>query len=216
MGQPCPKALAERCSRPSCSIIRAMRAASLALLLVGFGVGFGGMYKYISPRAAEISRPLEQFVPQRASAAPAPPPADPAVVKKLEDQIKADPRNFEALRELGNLRYDERNYVEAAALYEKALAVHPENLDVRSDRGGALLQSQQVDEAIKELQAVLAKDPAHPQALFILGVALIEGKNDRAGAVANWKKLIATHPDLPEREAIERQIQQVEELSRRK
>ena len=189
----------------------------MALLVVGFGVGFGSMYKYISPRAVEISRPLEQFVPQSASAAAVPPPpADPALVKKLEDQIKADPKNFDALRELGNLRYDERNYAEAAALYAKALQVHPDDVDVRSDRGGALLQSQQVDEAIKELQAVLAKNPTHPQALFILGVALIEGKNDREGALANWKKLVATHPDLPELDAVKRQIQQIEELTRRK
>ena len=188
----------------------------MALLVVGFGVGFGGMYKYIGPQAVEISRPLEQFVPQSASAAAVAPPADPALVKKLEDQLKTDPKNFEALRALGNLRYDERKYAEAAALYAKALEVHPDDVDVRSDRGGALLQSQKIDEAIKELQAVLAKNPTHPQALFILGVALIEGKGDREGALVNWKKLVATHPDLPELDAVKRQIQQIEELTRRK
>jgi cytochrome c-type biogenesis protein CcmH/NrfG len=194
-----------------------MRAASLALLVVGFGVGFGGMYKFIAPKAVEISKPLEQFIPQSASAsAAAPPAADPALIKKLEEQIKADPKNFEALRQLGNLRYDERNYSEAAAAYAKALEVRPDDIDVRSDRGGALLQSQQVDEAIKELNTVLAKNPTHPQALFILGVALIEGKGDREGALVSWRKLVASHPDLPEIETIKKQIQQVEELTRRK
>jgi cytochrome c-type biogenesis protein CcmH/NrfG len=193
-----------------------MRSSSLALLVVGFGVGFGGMYKYISPRAVEISQPLQQFVPQSASASTAPPPADPALIKRLEDQLKGDPKNFEALRQLGNLRYDERKYAEAAAVYARALEVHPDDVDVRSDRGGALLQSEQVDEAIKELNTVLVKSPTHPQALFILGVALIEGKNDREGALASWKKLVASHPDLPELDAVKRQIQQVEELTRRK
>ena len=192
-----------------------MRAASLALLVVGFGVGFGGMYKYISPKATEISKPLQQFVPQ--SAAPAAPAAvDPAIVKRLEDQLKADPKNFDVLREFGNLRYDERNYAEAAALYARALEVRPDDIDVRSDRGGALLQSQQVDEAIKELQTVLAKNPTHPQALFIMGVALVEGKNDREGALASWRKLVTSHPDLPEIDAIKRQIQQLEELTKGK
>lgn len=193
-----------------------MRSSSLALLVVGFGVGFGGMYKYIGPRAVEISKPLQQFVPQNAAASTAAPPADPALIKRLEDQLKGDPKNFEALRQLGNLRYDERKYAEAAALYAKALEVQPDDVDVRSDRGGALLQSEQVDEAIKELNAVLAKNPTHPQALFILGVALIEGKNDREGALKSWKKLVASHPDLPELDAVKRQIQQIEELTRRK
>jgi len=192
-----------------------MRAASWAFLIFGFGIGLLGMNTYIKPRAAETTKPIPLFVPQNA-ASTALPPADPAVVKRLEDQLKADPKNFEALREMGNLRYDERKYAEAAELYARALEVRPDDVNVRSDRGGALLQSQQVDEALKELQAVLAKDPVHPQALFIMGVALVEGKNDREGALASWKKLVASHPNLPELDAVKRQIQQLEELTRRK
>jgi cytochrome c-type biogenesis protein CcmH/NrfG len=192
-----------------------MRAASWAFLIFGFGIGLLGMNTYIKPRAAEISKPIPQFVPQSA-ASPALPPADPALIKRLEDQLKTDPKNFEALRELGNLRYDERNYPEAAAVYARALEVRPDDVNVRSDRGGALLQSRQLDEAIKELQTVLAKDSTHPQALFIMGVALMEGKNDREGALASWRKLVASHPNLPELDAVKRQIQQLEELTRRK
>ncbi len=191
-----------------------MRAASWAFLIFGFGIGLLGMNTYIKPRAAEISKPIPQFVPQNASSL-APPPADPALVRKLEDQLKTDPKNFDALRELGNLRYDERNYAEAAVLYARALEVR-DDVNVRSDRGGALLQSQQVDEAIRELQTALAKDPLHPQALFIMGVALMEGKDDREGALASWKKLVAAHPNLPEIDAVKRQIQQLEEQTRRK
>jgi cytochrome c-type biogenesis protein CcmH/NrfG len=193
-----------------------MRAASWAFLIFGFGIGLLGMNTYIRPRAVELTKPIPQFVPQAAAASSAAPPADPARVKRLEDQLAADPKNFEALRELGNLRYDERRYAEAAGLYARALEINPGNVDVRSDRGGALLQSEQIDEAIRELQAVLRQNPTHPQALFILGVALMEGKNDREGALASWKKLVASHPDLPELDAVKRQIQQVEELTRRK
>jgi cytochrome c-type biogenesis protein CcmH/NrfG len=187
-----------------------MRAVPTALLIVGFGVGFFAMNRYMAPKAAELSKPIPQFVPQRVDA----PKADPAVVKKLEDTLTAEPKNFEALRELGNIRYDERNFMEAAALYQRALEVRPDDINVRSDRGGALLQARRVDEAIAELQRVLATEPTHPQALFILGVALIEGKNDREGALASWRKLVASHPELPELEAVKRQIQQLEELTR--
>jgi cytochrome c-type biogenesis protein CcmH/NrfG len=190
-----------------------MRAASAALLILGFGVGFFAMNKYITPHAVEISRPIPQFTPQRAAAAPK---ADPAVVRKLEDTLKADPKNFEALRELGNLRYDERNFTEAAALYARALEIKPDDVDVRSDRGGALLQGRHIEEALGELNTVLAKDPTHPQALYILGVALLEGKSDREVALAAWNKLVQSHPELPELSIVKDQIKQVEEMTRRK
>jgi cytochrome c-type biogenesis protein CcmH/NrfG len=191
-----------------------MRAASAALLILGFGAGFFAMNKYITPHAVEITRPIPQFSPQRASA-PAP-KADPAMLARLEDALKADPRNFEALRELGNIRYDERNFTEAAALYARALQVKPDDLNVRSDRGGALLQGRQIEEAIGELKTVLSKDPTHPQALYILGVALLEGKADRTGALAAWNKLVQAHPELPQLDVVKEQIKQIEELSRRK
>lgn len=195
-------------------MIRSMRSASVALLILGFGVGFFAMNRYIAPRAAELSKPIPEFVPQSASAAA--PAVDPAVVHKLEETLKQDPKNFDALRDLGNIRYDERDFTEAAALYARALEVQPNDVNVRSDRGGALLQANRIDEAITELNAVLSRQSDHPQALYILGVALLEGKGDREGALAAWHKLVDTHPDLPELDVVKRQIQQVEELTRRK
>jgi cytochrome c-type biogenesis protein CcmH/NrfG len=190
-----------------------MRAASVVFLILGTGVGFFGMFKYISPRAADIVKPIPQFVPQGSTPAAQ---VDPAVVKQLEETVQKDPKNFNALRELGNIRYDERKFAEAAAIYAKALELQPDNVDVRSDRGGALLQSERVDEAIGELKAVLAKQPTHPQALFIMGIALFQGKGDREGALAAWKKLVESHPELPELDVVKQQIKQLEEQPRRK
>lgn len=189
-----------------------MRSASVALLILGFGVGFFAMNQYMAPRAAELSKPIPQFVPQSAAASPAP-QVDPRVVKQLEDTLRKDPEDFNALRDLGNIRYDERNFTEAAALYARALELRPDDINVRSDRGGALLQGDRVDEAIGELKTVLAKQPDHPQALYILGVALLEGKGDREGALSAWNKLVETHPDLPELDVIRQQIKQVEALT---
>jgi cytochrome c-type biogenesis protein CcmH/NrfG len=193
-----------------------MRSASAALLILGFAVGFFAMNKYITPHAVEITKPIPQFSPRRAASAASAPKADPAVIRELEGALKNDSKNFEALRELGNIRYDERNFSEAAALYARALEVHPDDVNVRSDRGGALLQGGRVDDAIAELKTVLSKDPSHPQALYVMGVALLNAKNDREGAIASWKKLVETHPELPELSIVKDQIKQVEEMTRRK
>ena len=64
--------------------------------------------------------------------------------------------------------------------------------------GLAHIQGRHIDEAIGELNTVLSKDPTHPQALYILGVALLDGKSDREGALAAWNKLVQSHPELPE------------------
>lgn len=183
------------------------------MLVAGFGIGFGLMYSYISPKAADIVKPIPQFVPQSASA-PAPTKADPNLVRQLQVELKRDPKNFDALRELGNIRYDARDFSEAAALYARALEVRPDDINLRSDRGGALLQARKVDEAIGELKTVLSKESTHPQALYILGMALLEGKQDREGALSNLRKLVETHPELPELDLIKQQIKQIEELTR--
>lgn len=181
------------------------------MLVVGFGVGFGLMYSYISPKAADIVKPIPPFVPQRA-AAPAP-RIDARVVRELEETLKRDPKNFAALRELGNIRYDMRDFTDSAALYARALEVQPNDINLRSDRGSALLLGNQIDDAIGELKIVLSKDPTHPQALYIYGMALLEGKNDREGALSSLRKLVETHPDLPELNVIKQQIKQIEELT---
>jgi cytochrome c-type biogenesis protein CcmH/NrfG len=190
-----------------------MRAAPTAMLVIGFGIGFGLMYSYISPKAADIIKPIPQFVPQRAAAAPQ---ADPAVIRELEGALKTDPKNFEALRDLGDIRYDERNFREASALYARALEVHPDDVDVRAYRAGALLQDQRVDEALSELDKVLSKDPTHAQGLFLKGVALFRGKSDREGALAAWNKLVQSHPELPEMDLVKQQIKELEDSTRRK
>lgn len=182
------------------------------MLVVGFGIGFGLMYTYISPKAADIVKPIPPFVQQRA-AAPAP-RVDPRVLRELDATLRRDPKDFAALRELGNIRYDERDFAAAASLYALALEVRPDDINLRSDRGGALLQGNRIDDAIGELKIVLSKDPTHPQALYIYSMALLEGKNDREGALSALRKLVESHPELPELNVIKEQIKQIEELTR--
>jgi cytochrome c-type biogenesis protein CcmH/NrfG len=190
-----------------------MRSAALAFLLIGFGIGFGVVYPWTRNRAPEIARPLPEWVPPRARNAP--PPPDPAVVKRLEAEVQKDPRNFEALRELGNLKYDGEDFAGAAAMYTKALEVRPDDVNVRTDRGTALYRANRVEDSIAELQKVLVMSPTHPQALFSLGMILLQAKNDRPGALALWNKLIETNPDFPDIATVKEVIREVENSQKR-
>jgi tetratricopeptide (TPR) repeat protein len=83
-------------------------------------------------------------------------------------------------------------------------------VNTRTDRGLALLQSSKVDEAIAEFQKSLEQDPTHPQAMFYLGLALLEFKSDRQGAALLWRRLVQTNPDFPQISIVRERLQELE------
>jgi cytochrome c-type biogenesis protein CcmH/NrfG len=195
-----------------------MQKQAWAFLLIGFGIGFGVLYTWTKQRAPEVVRAMPLPVgtvgtvsPQTAQSEPPPPPLDTARVQQLQDQIKANPKNFEALTELGNIQFDQKNYKEAANWYTKALEVRPDELDLRTDLGTALFYDNQFDESIAQFKETLARNPTHPQALFNIGVALVHGKNDLPNALQYWEKLVETNPNYPEINIVKEQIRVVKE-----
>ena len=134
-----------------------------------------------------------------------------ARVQALQEQLKTDPKNFEALTELGNMQFDQKNYKEAANWYTKALEVRPDELDLRTDLGTALFYDNRFDDAIAQFKETLARNPTHPQALFNIGVALVHGKNDLQNALQYWEKLVETNPNYPEINIVKEQIRIVKE-----
>ena len=84
-----------------------MQKQAWAFLLIGFGIGFGVLYTWTKQRAPEVVRamplPVGTAGPQTAQSEPPPPPLDMARVQALQDQLKTNPKNFDALTELGNM-----------------------------------------------------------------------------------------------------------------
>ena len=191
-----------------------MQAKSLAFLLIGIGVGFGSMYSFMKDRAPEIVRAEPTpFVPSGsgASQAPAAPPVDPAHFAQLEAKVQANPRDFDSLIELGFLHFEQQNFDQAANWYSKALDVRPDDVAVRTDYGTALYNVGKTDQAIAEFRKSLEYDPNHPQGLFNLGVVLLEVKNDKQGALENFEKLVAAHPEFPQVPLVKQQIELLKE-----
>jgi cytochrome c-type biogenesis protein CcmH/NrfG len=197
-------------------MIEAMKKGSFLFLVIGFVVGFAGLYYWTKYREPQIvsATPLRITVPGSpgagaAAQGPPPPPVDMAQVQQLQDRIKANPNDYDALVQLGNIHYDQRNYGDAEGLYKKALAIRGEDLDVRTDLGTMLFYLNKYDEAITELNKVLAKNPTHSQALFNMGVVQLHGKNNPQAALQAWEKLVETNPNFPEISVVKDQIQKL-------
>ncbi len=199
---------------------------SWLFLLIGFAVGFGGLYSWTKQRAPSVVRALPLDVdpnvptetlgsgaaPAGAPAGePAPPPVDMARVQELAAKIKQNPKDFDSIVELGNLNFDQKNYDDAIKLYKQALTIRPDAMNVRTDMGTAMFYLNRYDDAIATFQETLKTDPNNAQALFNLGVAMLHGKNDPKRALQYWEKLVETNPNHPQAAFVKEQIQKLKE-----
>ena len=116
----------------------------------------------------------------------------------LQRAVQAHQDNFQDLATLGNGFFDLKNYEEAENWYTKALAKNPDDVDVRTDLGSTFMErsNPDLDRAIKEYRAALAKDPNHENTLFNLSLALLR-IGDNAGAQENLAKLEKVNPTSP-------------------
>jgi tetratricopeptide (TPR) repeat protein len=127
--------------------------------LAGAGIGFN-TGKTIESAAAPAATTSSQ-----AQA----PKMDPAEFQAREANLKSilnsNPKDLNALIQLGNLYYDDGKFQEAVDYYGKALEIDPQNVDVRTDRGTCYWSLHQADAAIGEFQKALQVNPSHAQTL---------------------------------------------------
>jgi cytochrome c-type biogenesis protein CcmH/NrfG len=63
-----------------------------------------------------------------------------------------------------------------------------------------------VDGAIGQLEKSLTYDPKHAGTLLNLGLIRWKGKNDAAGAIASWQKLLKLYPNYEHKDTVEKLI----------
>ena len=118
------------------------------------------------------------------------------------DSLKTNPNDFETLVKLGNLYYDNQQYQNATQYYERALKIHPENVDVRTDMGTCYWNLGAADKALAEFNRALTYRADYAQTLFNIGIVKFQGKNDLKGAIEAWERLLKTHPDYPNKQQV--------------
>lgn len=142
---------------------------------------------------------------------------DPALAKAVDDivqyrmRVEKDPTDVEAMVALGNANLMLRRYDHAKDWYERALKVDPNRTGTRMDLAIALRYLKQPDDAIAQLNRVLATEPKNAAALYNLGVILLEDKNDEKQAIAKWQALINAHPDHPQTPQLQQMVERLKQ-----
>jgi len=119
-------------------------------------------------------------------------------IRRLEEAIKADPKNLQMLFDLGELNISNGNWAESIRWFTKLLAVEPTNIHTKLDFGTANLQLGNHKEAYDALPKVLAMDPRNVSAhynLWFLQAFRTDAPNlaDAAFAFPGIMGLMAVH-----------------------
>jgi cytochrome c-type biogenesis protein CcmH len=168
---------------------RARPALALIIALV-IGLPFAGGALYLG-----LGRP---GLPSQ-SAQSEPPPADPALAKKLaelEAKAREKPTSLEDRLALADFQFENRRFRSAAESYRIALALANGRADIAGLYGEALTRAAGglVTEAARKAFEQAAKaEPNDPRANFFLGMADAQAGRPRA-ALERWLKLEAASP----------------------
>ena len=126
----------------------------------------------------------------------------------LLETLKSDPNNPGLLTRIGNIYYDVKQYPTAIDYYERSLKIQPANAAVRTDMATAYWYTGNADTALAEFNKALTYEPNKANTLFNIGIVKWQSKNDAAGAIAVWQKLLDTNPNYEARDKVQQLIEQ--------
>lgn len=137
---------------------------------------------------SELSRIPPMKIALEAEPPPAPKPEETVVETISVGGVEVSPEIAQAI-EAANALVKEQKWKEAAAEYEKAVAVLPANMSLKFALSRAYYGAGDIDKAIAQLEAVYAADSGNMTAATLLTDMLLE-----KGRVDDAKKILAAMP----------------------
>lgn len=98
-------------------------------------------------------------------------------INELEEKVKDNPEDTDALLELAHLRNDSGMYDKAIVDYQKYLEKVPKDPDARIDMGVCYYNLKNYDEAIKQMELAVKYSPRHQIGYLNLGIVNLAAGN---------------------------------------
>jgi cytochrome c-type biogenesis protein CcmH/NrfG len=182
----------------------------IVAFLAGFIIGAVSGIKFYGAQRGETS-----------SSAPEGGPAGPQAkinltqeIAQLEELLKSDPGNLQALISLGNAYFDTNQSNKAIEAYQKALKIDPKNGDVRTDMGIMYRNIKDYDSAVREFRQAAKENPTHINSRFNLAIVLQNDTKDIAGAIAAWEDFLRVAPTDQRAAMAKAQLDQLKQLAK--
>lgn len=181
-------------------------------VLVGWILGSQQASPAVSPAPAQQSASATNGSGGSADTGADPaPPLDLQRATELERTANAQPANAGVRADLGNLYFDAKRFDQAIPWYLAALKLNPKDADVSTDLGVSYYYSNQVDQALAQLDHSLTIDPKHAKTLLNQGVIRAFGKQDLAGAMQSWQRVVQVDPGTPEAQQAQKFLDKLKE-----
>lgn len=192
---------------------RGARVLRIAIIAAAVALPLAAGALYLQTGAPDLP---DQPLAERAKARQAAEAADPArtemktLVAKLAGKLEQRPDDAEGWTLLARSYVSLERYADAAAAFQRAMditggsdsALLGEYAEARVLANGGVMDI----EALSTFQDILAENPKDPQARFYVGLGKAQS-GDAAGALADWKALLADSPaDAPWVPALRGQI----------
>jgi cytochrome c-type biogenesis protein CcmH/NrfG len=183
----------------------------IVAFLAGFIVGAISGIKFYGAQRAEVS---SGALGGKGGASPQAQANLTQEISQLEEVLKRDPQNLEALVSLGNAYFDANQPQKAIEAYQRALKIDPKNADVRTDMGVMYRNIKDYDSAVREFRQAARDNPTHVNSRFNLAIVLQNDKKDIPGAIAAWEDFLKVAPTDQRSVMAKAQLEQLKQLAK--
>jgi tetratricopeptide (TPR) repeat protein len=140
------------------------------------------------------------------------PPLDVQRAADLERTANQQPTNETVRVDLANVYFDARRFDLAIPWYLAALKLNPKDIDASTDLGVSYYYSNQVEQALAQLDHSLSLNPKHGKTLLNQGVIRAFGKEDLKGAIQSWEQVLAVAPGTEEAKQAQRMLENLKSV----